>query len=257
MEKESYEHGVPSWVDVSSPDPAAARRFYSALFGWEINEGPPEAGGYAIALLQGKSVAGIGPQMDPNFPPVWSTYINVDDADAIAKKVSESGGQVYVPPMDVLEFGRMAFFADPTGAVFGVWQPKLHKGAQLVNEPNTWCWNELLTTDVDQAKQFYGAVFGWGSQTHPGPMPYTEWQLGGSSVGGMMAKPPMMPAEVPSHWLAYFAVTDTDATVKRVNELGGRTMAPPMDIEPGRFAVVADPAGATFGVIKLKDAVGG
>jgi uncharacterized protein len=252
MEKESYGHGVPSWVDVASPDPAAAAAFYHGLFGWDVVHGPPEAGGYAIAQLRGKSVAGIGPLPAENVPPVWTTYINVDDADAVAQKVSSNGGMVFMPPFDVLDVGRMAIFADPTGAVFGVWQPKLHKGAELVNEPNTWCWNELLTTDVGKAKAFYGAVFGWGSVTHEGAMPYTEWQIGGNTLGGMMPKPPMMPAEVPPHWLTYFAVTDTDATVKKVVELGGSLVAPPMDIEPGRFAVVADPAGATFGVIAMK-----
>jgi predicted enzyme related to lactoylglutathione lyase len=103
--------------------------------------------------------------MNPG-PPVWSTYVNVDDADAIVARVTGAGGQVMLPPMDVMDVGRMAVFADPVGAVFGVWQPRAHKGAGIVNEVGTYSWSELITTDVDGAKAFYAAVFGWGADTH-------------------------------------------------------------------------------------------
>jgi predicted enzyme related to lactoylglutathione lyase len=127
-----------------------------------------------------------------------------------------------------------------------------------VNEPGTWSWSELLTTDIDASKAFYAAVFGWGAETQgEGPTAYTEWQVGGRSVAGMMAKPPMLPAEVPPFWAVYFAVSDTDAAVQRVAELGGSQIMPPMDIEPGRFAVVADPTGAVFDVIALKPELAG
>jgi predicted enzyme related to lactoylglutathione lyase len=154
--------------------------------------------------------------------------------------------------MDVLDVGRMAVFSDPAGAFFSVWQAGTHPGAQLVNEPGTWSWSELLTTDTDASKQFYAAVFGWKAVTHGGPMAeYTEWQVDGRSVGGMMLRPPMLPEQVPNHWAVYFSVTDTDAAVARIAELGGTVMVPPMDIEPGRFAAVADPTGAAFNVIAL------
>ena len=252
MEIDVYEHGVPSWVDLNTPDPARAREFYSALFGWDTQEGPPEAGGYTIAQLRGKPVAGIMGQMQPG-PAVWSTYVNVDDADTIAKAVEANGGSVMVPPMDIMDVGRMAFFTDPTGAAFGIWQPRAHKGAGIVNEVNAYSWNELVTTDVPGAKAFYGAVFGWGAETHEGGMPggYTEWKLSGRSIGGMMVKPPMMPAEAPPFWAVYFTVEDTDKAAARIAELGGSIVMPPMDIEPGRFAVCADPTGAMFNIITL------
>jgi predicted enzyme related to lactoylglutathione lyase len=252
MEIESYEHGVPSWVDLGTPDPAKARAFYSALFGWTVQEGPPEAGGYAIAEIGGKPVAGIGPQQNPG-PPVWSTYVNVDDADAVVGKVAGAGGMVLLPPMDVMDVGRMAFLADPTGAAIGVWQPKLHKGAGLVNEPGTLTWNELVTTDTAAAKAFYAKVFGWGEVTHgEGAGAYTEFQVAGRSIAGMMEKPAEMPAEVPPYWGVYFAVSDTDASAEKVGELGGTVMMPPRDIEPGRFAMAVDPTGAMFSIIATK-----
>jgi predicted enzyme related to lactoylglutathione lyase len=257
MEMTSYEPGVPSWVDLGTPDLEKAASFYSDLFGWECPVGPEEAGGYRVCHIGGKAVAGLGPAMSPG-PPVWSSYVNVESADDVAAGVTANGGQVFVAPMDVMTAGRMAVFADPMGAAFGVWQAGDHKGAELVNEPGTFSWSELVTTDVPASKAFYGAVFGWGADTHgDGPGAYTEWQVNGRSIGGMMEKPPQMPAEVPPHWAVYFNVSDTDAAVARVAELGGAVIMPPMDIEPGRFAVVADPTGAMFNVIAIKPEVGG
>jgi predicted enzyme related to lactoylglutathione lyase len=152
---ERYDDGVPSWVDLGSTDLAKSREFYSGLFGWDCPEGPPEAGGYSVCTLRGKTVAGLGPQMNPDFPPMWLTYVNVDSADDAVAKVSANGGTVFMPPMDVMDAGRMAIFADPLGAVIGIWQPGAHLGAQLVNEPGTYCWSELITTDLDASKAFY------------------------------------------------------------------------------------------------------
>jgi predicted enzyme related to lactoylglutathione lyase len=141
------------------------------------------------------------------------------------------------------------------GAVIGLWQPGQHLGAQLANEPGALCWNELITTDLDASKSFYKAVFGWDAegQGPPGEPPaYTEWKLAGRSIGGMMAKTPEMPAEMPPNWGVYFAVADTDATVAKAQELGGALFMGPTDIEPGRFAVLADNVGAVFNVLQLK-----
>jgi predicted enzyme related to lactoylglutathione lyase len=253
MEVDSYEPGVPSWVDLGTADTAKAAEFYSALFGWTVQEGPPEAGGYAIAELRGRPVAGLGPQQNPG-PPVWATYVNVDDADKAAAKVAAAGGMTFVEPMDVLDVGRMAVFADPLGAVISVWQAKLHHGAGIVNEPGTLTWNELVTTDTDAAAAFYAEVFGWGAVTHgEGVGAYTEFQLADRSIAGMMLKPAEMPAEVPPYWGVYFAVADTDATAARVTELGGTIMMPPRDMEAGRFAIAVDPTGAMFSVIKSRE----
>jgi predicted enzyme related to lactoylglutathione lyase len=254
MEVESYEHGVPSWIDHSSPDPDKSAEFYGALFGWDIEKGPPEAGGYSMASRKGRNVAGIGPQPMPG-PPAWNTYVNVDSADDVAARVQANGGRVLMAPMDVFDAGRLAVFVDPGGAVFGVWQPGVHKGAGLVNEEGTFGWSELVTADQEAALAFYAAVFGWEPSTLP-PSPefgppggYTLWKVGGREIGGMMGKPPGEPAEVPAYWNVYFVVSDTDETVARAQELGGRLAFGPFDSPEGRIAVIADPAGARFSVI--------
>ena len=183
MEFERYDDGVPSWVDLSSPDLAKSRQFYGALFGWNCPEGPPEAGGYSGCDLGGKTVAGLGPQMNPDAPPGGLNYVNVDDADAAAGRVAAAGGTVLVAPMDVMEAGRMAVIADPLGAVIGLWQPNQHAGAQLANEPGTFGWSELITTDLDKSKAFYKEVFGWDAEDQGppgGPPAYTEWKWRGA-----------------------------------------------------------------------------
>jgi predicted enzyme related to lactoylglutathione lyase len=259
-ERSEYTPGTPSWVDVAAPDPDAAAKFYSAIFGWDVTEAgdPEETGGYRMASLRGKTVAGIAPIMGEGQPPSWTTYITTDDADATAEKVKEAGGTVFAEPFDVMEAGRMAVFADPTGAVFAVWQPNQHPGSQLVNEAGTFGWNELNTRDPEAAKEFYAAVFGWRGEKFDmdGGPDYVIWHTDDdqneNGSGGMIdMRSGDMPDEIPPHWLVYFSVDDTDATVDQVKENGGNVAFGPTEIpNVGRFAVVTDPQGAAFAVIK-------
>ncbi|HEY6424286.1 MAG TPA: VOC family protein [Pseudonocardiaceae bacterium] len=252
MEMTPYEPGTPSWVDLGSPDPVASAAFYSALFGWDAMDGGPEAGGYRMCSLGGKPVAGIGAQQQTGMRPYWTTYVSVADAAATTEKVRKAGGKVFMEPMEVIGFGHMAVFADPTGAAISVWQPLRHIGAGLVNEPGTLCWNELTTREPDLAVPFYRDVFGWGARPRQmGPVTYTEWTLGEKAVASMMPMDGNWPADLPSHWMVYFAVADTDAAAARVAELGGTVHVPPSDIPPGRFAVVTDPHEAAFSLITM------
>jgi predicted enzyme related to lactoylglutathione lyase len=250
-----YVPGTPSWVDLGSPDVAASVDFYGGLFGWDAPESVPGSGGYRIFHFKGAAVAGLGPLMSPDQPTAaWSTYVSVADADATSKAAAAAGASVLMAPMDVLDVGRMAIFLDPAGAAVSVWQPRAHAGAGLVNEPGTLCWNELTTHQVSEAKEFYGSVFGWEGITSPfGPTTYTEWKLDGRTVGGMIEMNEQRPAEIPSHWMVYFAVEDTDTTAAKAVELGGVVSVPPTDIPPGRFAVFNDSHGAVFSVIALAD----
>jgi hypothetical protein len=255
-----YAPGTPSWVELSSPDVDASAAFYRAVMGWNaIEPGPAEeTGGYRMFQHDGQAVAGLMGHMQEGQPTVWATYVNVGDADETASRVKAAGGGVIVEPMDVMDIGRMAVFADPTGAVFGVWQPKAFAGAELVNAPNSLCWNELLTRDPEAGKAFYPAVFGWvaGRAPFPGaPETYTVWEVGGKPVGGMMQMTDeMFPPEVPPHWGVCFAVADCDATTAKARELGATVTAEPMDTPIGRFAGLIDPQGASFAVMRLAPA---
>jgi predicted enzyme related to lactoylglutathione lyase len=252
----SYPAGTPSWVDLSTPDTSAAAAFYGSVLGWTTSDLGPEAGGYAMFQKDGANVAGVGPTQGEGQPPAWTSYVNVVDAEATVARATIAGATIFLEPMQVMEAGHMALFADPTGAVLGVWQPAEHKGADVANEPGAWCWNELNTRDTDKAASFYRHVFDWEpAKADIEGMDYWEWKReDGATIGGMMPMPAMVPAEVPAHWLVYFAVADTDATVAKATGLGATTFVPPTDIPPGRFSVLADPAGAVFAIIQMSEA---
>jgi uncharacterized protein len=250
----SYLPGTPSYVDIGTPDPEAASKFYAALFGWTVNDlgEEAEAGGYRMAQIEGDDVAGIGPAQNPG-PPYWTTYFTVEDADITAKKVEAAGGRVLAPPFDVFDGGRMAVLMDPNGAAFNVWQPKASIGAYRVNEHGTLCWNELNTRNVESAKKFYADMFGW---TFHGDDNYVGFEVDGNGVGGFMPMTPdRFPAEVPEHWLVYFAVDDVAAAHAKISELGGTPMMDPFPVpDVGTMTVASDPQGAMFAVIQLNEA---
>jgi predicted enzyme related to lactoylglutathione lyase len=255
-ERTEYAPGTPSWTDLASPDLDASQQFYGGLFGWQFDAqdtGDPE-NPYVMARQNGKDVAGMmrltSDMQAGGMPPVWSTYVTVADVEQSAAKAKELGGTILSEPMDVMDAGRMAVLADPAGAVFCIWQAKGSIGAQLVNEPVSLTWNELMSTDIEGVKTFYGGLFGWKAETMDmgeGQM-YTVWLLGEGGVGGGMASP--MPG-MPSFWGTYFAVADCDATVAKAKELGATVMNGPMDVpDVGRMAALTDPQGAVFNVIK-------
>ena len=253
---ENYHHGQFSWVDLMAPDAAAAKDFYLALFGWTYVDFPTDQGGvYTQFKYRDLPVAGLGELSDEmkagGVPSFWTSYVTVDDADAVAATAVELGGKVTMPVMQVMIAGRMAFLADIEGAHFAIWQPGEHAGAGLVNEPVSFAWNELLTKDLEAAKAFYSALFGWELSEDVGDaIEYYGINNAGRLNGGILPWSSQM-GEVPPNWGVYFSVDDCDAAVKRVDELGGRLIVPPRDIQPGRFAVVADPAGAVFSVMFL------
>ena len=244
----------PAWVDLSSGDAAASREFYGTLFGWAVEVNPdPQYGGYAIAKIGGKDAAGIGPKMDPNGPTAWSIYIGTDDIDALATKVTAAGGTVVMAPFDVGEQGRMAVFGDPIGAFISAWQGTRMGGFET-DAANSFGWAELNARGVDRALPFYGSVFGWGTRTSEmgeGQPPYTEFLRGGTSVAGAFEMLAMVPAEVPSFWQVYFSVDDVDASFKKALELGATELVAPQDMPGGRFAIVTDPEGASFGLLRM------
>ncbi len=259
-DRDSHQPGVPCWVDHSSSDPERAADFYHELFGWDVEDQlPPEVSSrYFMCRLRGRDVAAIGSQQGDAAPAMWNVYIAVADADETARKVRAAGGTVIGDPFDVFEAGRMALLRDQAGASLCLWQPRRNPGAETVGEPGTLIWNELTTRDPDGSRRFYGAVFGWtGSTADYEGVEYTFWQLGegaageGPGIAGMM---PMTgdawPADLPPHWMTYFAVADTDATCETCTRLGGGVAVPAFDTATGRIAVLNDPLGAVFSVLQ-------
>ncbi len=252
-ERTSYAQGTPNWVDLQTSDQAAAKAFYAGLFGWAYDDQPMPDGGavYSMAQLGEHYVAAIAPQAPEmaaaGAPPMWNTYIAVDSVDDAVAKVGPAGGKVAMEPFDVMDAGRMAFVMDPSGAGVALWQANQHIGATLVNEPGTVTWNELTTSDPS-VTEFYKQVAGMTTSTMDmGQGEYTLFHAGDQMVGGMTA--PQMPG-VPNHWHVYFEVADADAAAAKITELGGTILVPPFDIPVGRIAVVQDPQGAAFSIMK-------
>jgi predicted enzyme related to lactoylglutathione lyase len=253
-ERTEYPHGTFSWVELATTDQDAAKGFYSELFGWDYEDSPVGDGiTYSMATLRGRYVGAIAPQQtqerDQDVPPHWNSYVTVDDVDAVSGRAAELGGQLWAPPFDVMDVGRMSVLSDPTGAVVFLWQARQHIGAGLVNEPGAFCWNELATRDPKTATEFYSALLGWEfepSQATAGPAYWMIKNAGGWNAG-MREIGDELPPEVPSHWAVYFAVEDVNASAERATAAAGHVLMPRTEIpERGAFAAIADPQGAFF-----------
>jgi len=244
-------HGMFCWTDLSAPDPESAKPFYEALFGWTSRE-VPGAGGepYTIFSLDGHEVAGLMKQppdhADAELPPIWSSYVAVDDVDAVTARAGDLGGGVELEPMAVGEAGRMSVVRDPTGGVLCLWETE-EAGSGYYDEPGSMIWNELATRDAARAVEFYGELLAWefdATETHG--TAYHIIENAGRQNGGIMQMTDEWPDEIPSHWMVYFAVESAGASVEKLKDLGGRVSVPPTDIEVGIMSVVGDPQGGAF-----------
>jgi predicted enzyme related to lactoylglutathione lyase len=245
-----YNPGTFSWTDLTTPDQAGAKEFYTGLFGWEAVDNPiGENAVYSMMLLDGKPVAAISPQpeqqREAGVPPMWNSYVTVESADDTARRAKELGAHVHAEPFDVLDVGRMAVIQDPQGAFFEPWEPRQHIGAGLVNAHGALSWNELATPDVEASGRFYAELLGWEVEPLQGmEMPYSMIRTAaGNNNGGIR---PAMPPGTPPHWLVYFGCDDIATALGAAEELGARRLSDVIDMGTGKFAPVQDPQGAIF-----------
>ncbi|WP_433461513.1 VOC family protein [Spirillospora sp. CA-128828] len=248
--------GTPNWLDIGIPDLERAKTFYGTLFGWQYEDTGPEGGHYNLCTLRGEPVAGMmrNPEDQPNVY-WWSVYFAADDCDGLVKRVTDAGGEVVAPAMDVMDQGRMAIVRDPQGGQFGLWQGRTHPGSRIVNDPGSFVWNELVTRDSAAAGEFYKAVFGYELEPIPGGMDYTALKRAedGRYIGGILGGSDILlgGGDGPvSSWTTYFSVDDADEAVRRVRAGGGTVDSEPQDTPYGRSAAVRDPFGVPFHVMK-------
>jgi uncharacterized protein len=255
MKVTSYEQGTPSWVDLSTSDVVGALGFYSALFGW-VDE-PNDAGDGMVYHMQklGDDYACAITQQRPDeaemgVPPHWGVYVTVEDVEASVGRVASAGGQVVAEPFDVMDAGRMAVVADPTGGLVNLWQARQHIGAGVQHEVGSLTWSELITDDPAAAAAFLAEVLGVGGRESPeaGDSTYLLLEVGGRPVAGVMQKTPEM-GEIPSVWSTYFEVANVEEALARVESLGGRVVTSVMEEAFMRFAIAEDPQGAVFGLM--------
>ncbi len=249
---DAWDPGTPCWVDLMTTDRAAAWEFYRTVFGWKIVDTGEDFGHYGMAEVEGRPVAGLGgiPPGNP-MPPAWTTYIASADADATAAAVTDHGGTILMAPMHVADQGRMCVAQDPTGAVFGVWQPGAMFGFGVADQPGSVVWNECRTRDTGAARAFYSSVFGYTYTVMDDAEDYRtiDGAGPGGTVGGIGRLDAGLPEQVPAHWMTYFMVADADTTAAAVTAGGGAVQMGPFDSPVGRLAVLTDPQGAAFAIM--------
>jgi len=243
------------WFELATTDQPAAKKFYTSLFGWTVNDfpmGPQEL--YSIFRVEGQDAAAAytlrADQKSQGVPPNWMLYIAVENSDAIARRATDAGGKVHAPAFDVFDSGRMAVLADPTGAVFAVWQPKKSKGTGISGVDGTVCWADLSTPDPEAASEFYRRLFGWEISTENDPSGYLHIKNGGDFMGGIQTAA-QRNLNSPPHWLIYFLVSDCTAASAKASHAGGQLLLEPMDVpKVGRMAIAQDPQGAVFALFQ-------
>ena len=249
-EFKEHEPGTFSWTDLSTSDLDEAVGLYTDLFGWEVEkEVLPDGSVYAMFRLNGKDVAAASTirEDQQGVPPHWNVYVTVNDAEQSAKQAEAAGGSIVAPAFDVMEYGRMAVIADPTGAMFCVWEPKATIGAHLLGEAGALSWAELMTNDTDKAGKFYAEVFGYELTPFGPDGSYTVFTRGETQIAGLMKSPN---EQIPNYWGIYFTTEDVDGVTEKVRAAGGQVFMEPEDMpEVGRVAMLADPQGAAFGVV--------
>lgn len=243
--------GTPTWVDVMTPDINAAFAFYQAVFGWEYDIGGAEFGGYSIARLGERMVAGLmGDQPgEPPMPVAWCLYFATDDIEADVARAVSLGAKVISPPMVVGQFGSMAICEDPTGASFGFWQAEQHVGFQVADEPGATTWYELYSPNAKKARDFYAALLGATTDAMPGGMEYYVLKHGDDMIGGIMQIESSW-GDFQPQWMSYFWVDNTDETAAVITKHGGKILGNIDDSPFGRIAAAMDPSGASFKIVQ-------
>jgi uncharacterized protein len=240
--------GAPCWIDLSTSDVDRAKDFYGNVFGWTFEDAGPEYGGYVNASKGGHYVAGLihnDPQW--NSPDIWSTYFHTSDIKATMAAAVAAGAVNYVEAMEVKDKGWMGVQTDPTGAVYGLWQPMGHGGFNVVNEAGAPTYFQLTTRDYGKALDFYREVFGWQIETvsDTDEFRYSTANFDGEALLGVMAE------DVPPNWFFFLGADDVDKTVQLIVDNGGSVIRAAEDTPYGRLAAVADPTGAGFNLSSL------
>jgi predicted enzyme related to lactoylglutathione lyase len=237
------------WHEQVSSDPKQAQEFYTQLFGWGTEVFKPSEADYTMISSGGQTHGGFGKAMEGAPPPHWLSHVRVENVDETLLKVESAGGKLTAGPFEMGEVGRMAIITDPQGAFVSLYQP----ASEGPGSEGVFVWDELATTDVDGAQRFYTEVFGWTTKDMgPDFGGYRIFEVGETGIAGLMT---LQDASIPPHWQPYVAVNDTDATTAKAKKLGGSTLMEPMDVPTiGRIAVLRDPQGAVFGIIKPEPA---
>jgi predicted enzyme related to lactoylglutathione lyase len=238
------------WYDLMTQKTDKAVKFYTELFGWGTQTETIDKTKYTMFTENDEMIGGVMTPPDKNTPTAWVTYLSVNSIESAAKYATQAGGTVLIPPTKAGDHGRFSLISDRQGATINFWQSN-NPSQKPEFRSNRFFWNELHTSDVDSAKAFYGELAGWTFKGDKNPSGGTYWTAmqGNDRIAGIVG---LMSNESPNpYWLNYVMVNNVDATVNKTEILGGKTVMAPTDIpDVGRIAVLKDPVGATFALIK-------
>ena len=250
--------GKVIWVDLVTPDLASAKRFYSGLFGWTFRDIHGGETDYAVAFLDGQPVGGLLHRLVPpgeHRQPAWLAFIAVRDVDAAKRTALAHGAKVVVEPRSYPQRGRQAVFADPEGAVFAVLASSSGDPPDFLAAPGEWIWSSLLAQDPDTDAAFYQALFGYDVFDLPSDdgLEHVILSTDDYARASVNALPSDSSRRHP-HWLNFVRVVDAVGVAAKAVALGGRVLVEPhVDRHGGNVAVVADPAGAPFGLMEWSE----
>jgi predicted enzyme related to lactoylglutathione lyase len=254
---QSREHhsGKMIWADLVTPELGNAERFYGGLFGWSFRDIHTADTDYAVATLNGRPVAGLVQRAIPagdQKQPAWLTFLAVRDVDTAVRLARGGGATVLAEPRSYRGRGRQAVLSDPEGAVFAMLASSSGDPGDFLAAPGEWIWVSLLAKDPGATAAFYKKTFGYDVFELPqeGTAVHIVLSSDDYARAGVNSLPQDSKRRHP-HWLNFVRVADAADTAAKAVSLGGRTLVDPyVDRHGGRIAVLADPAGAPFGVME-------
>jgi hypothetical protein len=252
----TYLHGKWVWYELRSKDVEKSKAFFTELLGWQIEQQDMNGMKFELVKSGGKDVATISPT-EGKAKSHWVPFVSVPDVDAAVKTIEEQKGKVVKPAADIPDIGRFAIVTDPNGVEFAVFKgTRSDEPDAPAPVPGTFVWNEYQSKNKKAhtaAIAFYPAALGYTtSQMQMGEgkkqSSYDMLSFGEQPRAGMQVA---KPASLGGQWLPWLTVEDVDGLIAKVKTAKGKVVVKPHDIPTvGRAAIIADPTGATIGVLK-------
>ena len=250
--------GKMVFAALATPDLVAAERFYADLFAWQFHNAYVGRHLFGEASINGRVVAAIVQKpLKHGQRPAWRSFLSTEDVEKGAQVAVQHGASMLLKPHEIAKLGHDALLADPQGAVFGMLTSSSGDPADTLAAPGEWIWSSLITNDPEIDAAFYKAVFGYDLFDLPAPQDAKHVILASQTYARASVNP--IPANHPAlhpRWISYVRVLDIAATVGKATTLGAHVVVPPHEDRGGTIALMADPAGAVFGLLALSDNAG-
>lgn len=249
---ERLRDGEVTWVDLTSSDPRRSEAFYADLFDWTFAESSID--GYRVVTRDGHRLGGIVAADEDHPLDAWTVHLRADDLVRTHRAAADLGGRTFVEPTAIGNHAAGSVVADPTGAVLALLRPDEFRGIGEVGLPGYPAWFELHSTEATASIRFLERVFGLETDAvadEPGFRYSTMRDAEGETVFGVLDLDGIVPAGSRSSWTVYFGSSDVEADVSRARERGASVALEPVDTPHGRVAILVDPTGAVFGLVRV------